>query len=207
MEDTLVSADLTSDVAEIDAAAHKEMGSDVISLGASFTVKTAKDETCVTDGQVSDTSPLVAPLEANQKHIFTKSTTGPVLSGSDPDQTFTDLTLDPLLCPSESRTAALAPALAQGQKTQTTGLIGESQEVGTSGAESWVDFTDTAQLEEKMSGQDTQLEGGDDPAENQETELDEVVDHRGCVSQLNFCFYFFVFFNWHLFILTGCCSS
>lgn len=168
-EETLVSPDLTADVAESAAdAAHTEMGPDVISLGA----LPAEDETCVTDAQVSDTSPLVAPLE---EPIFSESTSGPVLSGSDQDQTFINLALDPLLCPSEDRTPVLEPvAVAQEQETQTTGLPVDSQEVGTPGTEPRVEVTDTGPLEDNMRA-----------------ELDDEVGHHsgaGCVPQLNFCF-------------------
>lgn len=189
-EETLVCPDLTADVAEsAAAAAHTEMGPEVISLGALLIVKTAEDETCVTDAQVSDTSPLVAPLE---EPIFSESTSGPVLSGSDQDQTFINLALDPLLCPSEDRTPVLElVAVAQEQETQTTGLPVDSQEVGTPGAEPRVEVTDTGPLEDNMTGQEAQLDGAAGPTENLKAELDdEVGDHSGAryVPQLNFCF-------------------
>lgn len=190
-EETLVSPDLTADVAETaaDRSAHMETGTDTSSLAASLIVKVAQDETCVTDAQVSDTSPLVAPLE---EPIFSESTSGPVLSGSDQDQTFINLALDPLLCPSEDRTPVLQPvAEAQEQETQTTGLPVDIQEVGTPGAEPRVEVTDTGPLEDSMTRQEAQPDGAAGPTENLKTELDdEVGDHSGagCVPQLNFCF-------------------
>lgn len=160
MEETLVCPDLTSVVAESAAAA--EMGPDMIPLGASLIVKTPEDETCVTDALVSDTSPLAAPQEET---IFSKSVVMPVLSGSDQDKTFTSLPLDPLFCLCEGATPAVEPP-EQEQEAQTTGLPGDSQEVGSPGAEPGVEFTDTALLKDNMTGQES---------ENLETELDDEV--------------------------------
>lgn len=173
MEETLVCPDLTSVVAESAA----EMGPDMIPLGASLIVKTP-DETCVSDALVSDTSPLAAPQEET---IFSKSVV--MLSGSDQDKTFTSMPLDPLFCLCEGATPAVEPS-EQEQEAPTTGLPGDSQEVGTPGAEPGVEITDTAQLKDTMTGQES---------ENLETELDDEVGGRSgarFVLQLNLCFVF-----------------
>lgn len=188
-QETRISPDLSSGVAESAAAAHAEIEPDVIFLGASLIVKTAEDEICVADAQVSDTSPLVA---RQQEPNFSESASGPVLSGSDRDLTFTNMALYPSPCPSEDRTPALEPVVVtQEQETQTTGLLADSQKVGTPGAEPRVEFTDTAPLEDNMTGQEAQPDGAADPAENLKTELDDEVGDRsgaGCVPQLNSVF-------------------
>lgn len=202
MEETRVCPDLTSDVAESAAAAvHTEMGPDVIPLGASLIVKAPEDETCATDALFSDTSTLFAPQDET---VFSKSTVGPVLSGSDQGKMFTNLVLEPLICLSEGATPA-----EQEEETQTTGLPGDSQEVGTSGAEPRVKFTDTALLKDNITGQESQLHASDEPTKNHEAELDDEVGDRSrarCVLHLSFCL-FFLFKVAPLYLFTGCCSS
>lgn len=119
---------------------------DVIPQGVSLIVTTAEDETCVTDAQLLHTSPL--------------------------DHTFTNLALDPLLCPSECRTPALEPSVAQEPETQSTGHTGDFQEI----AQLMVELLDPAPLENNMTGQEAQLHGSDgceSPIENLEMELDD----------------------------------
>lgn len=113
-EETLVSPDLTDDVAEIaaDRSAHMETGTDTISPAASHVIKAAEDEICVTDGQVSDTSPPVTPLE---EPILSESTADPAPSGTAQVQTLNEMTLDPL----GGRIQILKPAVAQEQEEET----------------------------------------------------------------------------------------
>lgn len=171
VEETLVCTDQTPDVAGSAAAARTEMGLDVIPLRASLIVKRPEHETCVTEAQVSDTSPLLSP---QKEAIFSKSAIRPLLSGFEQGQTFTNLTLEPLSCPSECARATEEPS-EQEQKTLTTGLSKDSQEVGTPIAEPRVKSTDVALLKDDVTGQECQPRGSDGPTKNLETELDDEV--------------------------------
>lgn len=93
MKETLVCLKTTSGVAEsaVAAAAYTVIEPDV---GVSTFVKAEKDETCVTDAQVFDTSPLPTPPEGS---IFSENTANRDSGGLDQAEDFVELALDFLL--------------------------------------------------------------------------------------------------------------
>lgn len=158
--------------------ANKELGIDIVSPVAPLITDTAAGGICITDGLVSETAVLVAPVE---EPISSEDTANPVQDGFGQAQTFTEPAVDPLLGPLEDRTQVLKPAVVQeqAQETQTTGLPakpGDNQElVAPLGAEPRVSSPDTAPTEDNTVGQEAHLESANDPAEDLEAELDDEV--------------------------------